>query len=693
MHPSDSPKQTAPVDASPLLSVSQIAELADVGRSAVSNWRKRFDDFPAPVHAVPGGRDLFELRDVEGWLKKHGRMGGKRRSKHLLWSASDLLRSSVAAGSTMETLGAALALVALHRREGAARGVGDDAEAMLAATIATAPDIEEVLRPLRELDRGTANRLLELAGQIEEAELLESFEWLLSRSTDSLERQSSDTQVALLLALIGEEGGTIYDPAAGSGGFLAALWQAAAAGEQPELFGQEITSDGSKIARQRFLIGNVPVSLATGDTLLNDRWPSLRADIVVCDPPYGVRKSWPASTIGDPRWISGHPPANTDFAWLQHAVYHLADDGRAYVFLPFSSLFRGGRERDLRRELLIEGTVEAIVSLPSRSTGRASIPLALWILRPAGRSGSRNSILMVDAAAGVKPHRPVIDSLPIQRVAGILRDWRAGMGVSERDRDLAADPPVLDLLGGDANLVPSRWMRRELTVAQREEQETEFDEAMKSVRETHKALGPEIELFTFPPDGASPVWTAVSRLAEDGLVEVVKGVRIKPGDYRPSGLPVLRTRDLAARFTAGVEPCFVEVDPAKLAAVLTEPGDVVLAPAADGLMAAVDHDGGHLLAQPLQALRLLEGFMDPEVVAAFLQVPRNQRLMTGPGRMSLRDLELPVLAPRESRALRTSLDELNTRESLADELGSSVRRLRQALLSLASSSAIGEGGE
>jgi hypothetical protein len=676
----------------PLLNVSQIAELAQVGPSAVSNWRRRFDDFPPPVHAVPGGRDLFELPDVERWLKKHGRLGGKRRSKHLLWSAADLLRSSVAADSTMETIGAALALVALRGRSGSVGAAGNDAEAMLAAAVGMAPGISEALQPLRELDRDTVNHLVSLAGQIEEAELPESFEWLLRRSKDSVERQSSDTQVALLLALIGEEGGTIYDPAAGSGSFLAALWQAAAAGEQPALCGQEINSSSSRIARQRFLIGDIPVSLAVGDTLIDDHWPSLRADVVVCDPPYGVRKSWPASTTGDPRWISGHPPAYTDFAWLQHSAYHLADEGRGYVFLPFGSLSKGGRERDLRRELLIDGAVEAIVSLPPRSTARASIPLALWILRPAGRSGNRNSVLMVDAAAAVAPHRPVLDSLPIQRIAGILRDWRVGMGVSERDRDLAAEPPLLDLLGGDATLVPSRWMRRELTVAQREEQETEFDEAMKRVRETRKALGSEIKL-TIPPGGASSVWTAVSRLAEDGLVKVVKGTPIKPDDYRPTGLPVLRTRDLAASFADGVEPCFVEVESAKLPAALTEPGDVVLASTGDGLKAAVDHAGGHVLAQPLQALRLLEGFMDPEVVAAFLQVPRNQRLMTVPGRVSLRDLELPVLTPRESRVLRTYLDELDARESLADQLGSSVRRLRQALLTLASSAAIGEGGE
>ncbi|HEX7245951.1 MAG TPA: N-6 DNA methylase [Solirubrobacterales bacterium] len=681
-----------PSNASPLLSVSQIAELAQVQPSAVSNWRKRFSDFPAPAYAVAGARDLFELGAVEGWLKEHGRLGEKRQSKHLLWSAADLLRSRVAADSAMEILGAALALVALSRRVGSTKDAGDDAEAMLTATVALAPEVEDVIQPLRELDRDTARRVLALVGEIEGGELSESFEWLLNRFKDFVEHRSSDTQVALLLELIGEwEGKAIYDPAAGSGGFLAALWTAAT-GERPELLGQGINAHNSRIARQRFLIGDIPVSLATGDTLLDDRWPDLRADIVVCDPPYGLAKSWPASTAGDPRWISGSPPPYTDFAWLQHAAYHLADEGRAYVFLPLASLHRGGRERDLRRELLIEGAVEGIVGLPPRSTQRASVPLALWILRRPGRGGSRNSVLVVDAVAAVKPHRPVHDTLPIQRIAGILRNWRAGEGVSEWDRDLAAAVPVLDLLGGDASLVPGRWMRRELTVAQREEQEAEFAEALTSVRETQRALEPEIEV-TVPAAGASPVWTPVSRLAEDGLVEVVRGTRVKSEDHRPFGVPVLRVRDVGATFADEVEPCFVEVDSMKHAATLTEPGDVVLAPTGSGIKAAVDYEGGRILAQPLQALRLLEGFMDPEVVAAFLQFPGNQSRMTGSARTLLRDLELPVLTPRESRVLRSSLDELKTQESLADELRSSVGQLRQALLSLSSSAAIVEGRE
>jgi N-6 DNA Methylase len=689
---SESPAQPRVALAS-LLNASQIAELAEVGPSAVSNWRKRFDDFPEPVHKDPGGRDLFELGGIEAWLKKHDRLQGERRSKQLLWSAADLLRGSVPADATLEVLGAALGLVALRRRQGGGGAQGEDVGSMLAAAVAMDPTVDDLLRPLNGLRRQTADRLLSLIGAIEEAELLESFEWLLRRSQDSVEHQSSDAQAALLLALVGEEAETIYDPAAGSGAFLGALWQSVGTGGRPGLYGQEIDPRISRIARQRFLIGDIPASMATGDTLVNDRRPDLRADVVVCDPPYGVRKSWPASATGDPRWLAGRPPAVTDFAWLQQALHHLAADGRAYVFLPLGSLRKGGRERDLRRELLIEGAVEAVVSLPPRTASGTSIPLALWILCPPGSSPNRNRVLLVDAAASVAPHRPVLDTLPVQRIAETVRAWRAGMGVREKDRDLAVAPPVLDLLGRDATLVPARWMTGELTATQREGQEADFEEAMNRIREAHETLGSEIALTVPPAKQSPPVWTPVSRLAEDGLVSVVSGTRVRTDDYRPSGLPVLRPRDVAAGFADRVEPCFVEVDATKTSAGLTRPGDVVLAPIGEGLGAAVDYAGGHLLAQPLQALRLMEGFLDPEVVAAFLQVPRNQRLMTGPGRLSLRDLELPVLTPRESRDLRASLDELNAQESLADGLKSSVRRLRQALLSLASSAAIGEGGE
>ena len=66
------------------VTLSQIAELAGYGASAVSNWRKRFDDFPRPVETAGGGRDLYLLAEVEEWLRAHDRLDPKRANERLL---------------------------------------------------------------------------------------------------------------------------------------------------------------------------------------------------------------------------------------------------------------------------------------------------------------------------------------------------------------------------------------------------------------------------------------------------------------------------------------------------------------------------------------------------------------------------------------------------------------------------------
>jgi hypothetical protein len=605
------------------------------------------------------------------------------------------LRSEAfSAASMTEVLGAALALVAIGRRRAVLPSGSLGVEAILEATAASDPGLEDVFQPLREIDRRSADRALALALEIDEADLPDCFEWLLARHNQQqgiAGRGSGDAQTALLLALVGGERGAIYDPAAGLGGFLIALWQAAA-GQGLQLFGQEINAATSRLARQRFLVHEIPVSMAGGDTLIEDSWPALRADVVVCDPPYQEKKSWPAGAERDPRWTFGRPPTVTDFAWLQHAVYHLTENGRAYVFLPPGSLFRGGREGGLRRELLAEGAVEAVVSLPPRTALDTGIPVALWILRRPGAGNDRDSVLLIDAAATAPANRTAFAEKLVPRIAAALRGWRAGGEVAERDRGLAASVPTSDLMQGDATMVPARWIHQELTGAQRQEQEDDFEESLASMGEIRRALGSKGEMAR-PPRRSVAEWAPVKRLVEDGLVEIVKGTRVKAEDCGPRGVPVLRTRDIAARFGDPVEPCHIAIDAAQPPPALTKPGDIVLSPASGALRAVVDREGGHVLARPLQAMRLLGGFMDPEVVAAFLEAPRNRRFVTGAAyaRVSLRDLELPVLAPQDSEMLRVALEELGEQERLAGELTSFARKLRHTLVSLASPAAGGEG--
>jgi type I restriction-modification system DNA methylase subunit len=672
------------VDDSSLVNISQIAELSEVGLSAVSNWRKRFDDFPQPVDSVPGGRDLFRLQEVEEWLEERGRLSKAGRGKQHLFRASDCLRGEVGDLSMTETLGAALALVALGRRQGWVTAGPSDLQSLLSASAAFDHSLADAFGPLQAIDAEHAADALAHILEIDEDELPECFEWVLSRHNQQQGRMgvadSSEAQVALLLALTEGEGRVVYDPAVGSGGFLLAIANATVG--DVELVGQEINLSTARISRQRFLVHDIPVSLAGGDTLAEDAWPGLKADLVVCDPPFGGRRVWPEGAEADRRWVLGAPPAATDFAWLQQAIHHLRPDGRAYVFLPTGSLFRSGRERDLRSRLLAAGVVEGVVGLPAGSAPGIGLPLVLWILRRPQGDSAKDPVLLVDALASEPISREQFVGTAIPRIAAVLRRWRQHGELSEEDRAVAAAVAAEELLEDGANLVPARWIHQGLTGAQRAEQRSELEKALGVSREARHRVQAELEVDL--TEDLSAEWVTVERLVEDGFVELIGGASAKPDHELSVGVQLLRTRDISSRVEENVTPVYVAPENAARFN-LTEPGDIVVSPASGTLRTFVDRQGGRALVRPLQALRLLRSFMNPEVVAAFLEAPRNGRFVTGStyARVSLRDLELPLLNVRDSEKLAMALEELNEQERIAAKLASSAQVLRRALVGLA----------
>lgn len=673
-----------------LVTASQVAVLADVGPSAVSNWRNRFDDFPRAVQTTPSGKDLFDLEEVETWLTRHERLG-ESGGKRLLFVAANQLRSEVPARQMVEILGAALALVAVERRGmGFLEGGVTDIENLLQTAAGTGrPDLDQAFHPLSEIDPRIAKDVLRLVLGIEEEELSECFEWILSQGQQPYGAQSESGVVltSLIGALVGEVGDVVYDPAAGWGGFLLALWRQGKVPRQPQLYAQELDVSTATIAQQRFIVENVPVTVVRGDSLTEDAWPRLRADVIVSDPPYGLKKDWDLSFSGDPRWIAGRPPDITDFAWLQHVAYHLKEDGHGYLLLPVGTLFRRGKDANLRRELLAEGVVEAIVKLPAGSSPRASIPVALWVLRSAHRGGSGASVLLVDATATVSSNQKAVSEKGIERVADILRDWRLGRPVSERDRVIAASVPIFDLVRRDANLDPSRWLSSDLTPADRIRQEAAFEQTKETLDETRRALAALPDVHGLLETAESRPWIEVDQLIVDEVARTIKGVRIKEEDCLPSGTPVARLRDVKDGF-ATEATCFVDLAAMRPQPALTRPGDVIVSPAGDRLVAAVDDKGGRVLAAPVQGLRLVDQFIEPALLAAFLESPRNRRLLTGTIQASvhLPDLEIPLFPRDEQQALAAALEVLAEQERLALKISTGTKSLRETLLSLASSS-------
>ncbi|GAA3214346.1 hypothetical protein GCM10020256_15110 [Streptomyces thermocoprophilus] len=242
---------TAAPSAEPLVTGAEIARLAGVTRAAVSNWRRRYDDFPAPAGGAANS-PLYSLAEVQAWLARQ-RKGQEVSPEVELWQA---LRAVY--GEQMVAGLADLAGV-LAGDEGAT--VSDDiAERLKTVTRTASP--AEVVRALTE-------RLLDSARRA---------------GSDQVTPERVVRAVRHFAPRL-RPGATVLDPACGIGVLLLTV----ASGTGIRCHGQELDADSARFTRLRAgLLGGTDAHIATGDSLRADAWPDLKADLVVCDPPAGV---------------------------------------------------------------------------------------------------------------------------------------------------------------------------------------------------------------------------------------------------------------------------------------------------------------------------------------------------------------------------------------------------------------------
>jgi type I restriction enzyme M protein len=151
-------------------------------------------------------------------------------------------------------------------------------------------------------------------------------------------------------------------------------------------------------------------------SLLDDAYPSLKADFVMANPPFNQKEWATPAILDDARWRNGTPPeGNANYAWIQHFIHHLAyPNGKGggvagFVMANGSLSSNTGGEGDIRRKIVEADLVDCIVTLPAQLFFTTGIPVCLWFLtrdktgrnirrgtpnRPSGREGET---LFIDA--------------------------------------------------------------------------------------------------------------------------------------------------------------------------------------------------------------------------------------------------------------------------------------------------------
>ena len=226
-----------------------------------------------------------------------------------------------------------------------------------------------------------------------------AYEYLIGQFADDAGKKGGEFYtpkevVTLLVEILDpQERMRICDPTCGSGGMLVqSAYHLREKGQNPKnlsLFGQERNIGTWAICKMNMLLhGLSSARLEKGDTLrgprlLREDGKVMEFDIVIANPPFSLKNWGYEEAQHDPyrRFRFGIPPKGYgDYAFVQHMIATLNPRGRAGVVLPHGILFRGGAEGKIRKGILEEDLLEAVIGLPPNLFFGASIPACFFIL-------------------------------------------------------------------------------------------------------------------------------------------------------------------------------------------------------------------------------------------------------------------------------------------------------------------------
>ena len=167
------------------------------------------------------------------------------------------------------------------------------------------------------------------------------------------------------LAMYGRDDSCIvYDPTCGTGSLLL---QARENNPDVILYGQELNPVTYNLARMNMDVHGATSFIYKGDTLTKPHELNLKPDTVVANPPYSVKWAGKdnADIVNDPRFVGGiAPKGKADWAFLQHIIYNLADDGCAAVVVFPGILYRGNTEKKIRQWFIENNYIDTVIDLP-----------------------------------------------------------------------------------------------------------------------------------------------------------------------------------------------------------------------------------------------------------------------------------------------------------------------------------------
>lgn len=317
------------------------------------------------------------------------------------------------------------------------------------------------------------------------------------------------TIVNLMAELIEPYKGIIYDPCCGTGGmFVQSIkFIEAHQGSKKEvsIYGQENTPTTYKLAKMNLAIRGISANLGDkhADTFSNDQHKDLKADYIMANPPFNL-KDWRGEQelLDDPRW-SGYdvpPKSNANYGWILNMVSKLSENGVAGFILANGALAGGGEEYKIRRKLIENNLLEAIIIIPRNTFYHTDISVTLWILNKNKKERTVKSdkiknfrnreeeILFMDLRRwGSEYEKKYIELTEedIQKVTENFHNWQQ-VGYENTYKDIpefCKSVTIDDLKANDFSLIPSKYIK-----FVDKSSSIDFDSEMKRIQQDFKTL-------------------------------------------------------------------------------------------------------------------------------------------------------------------------------------------------------------
>ncbi|EMR00802.1 type I restriction-modification system subunit M [Cesiribacter andamanensis] len=304
--------------------------------------------------------------------------------------------------------------------------------------------------------------------------------------------------VRLLVEMIEPLRGRIMDLACGSGGmFVQSLkFVQAHGGDRNDIsiYGQERYEGTLRLCKMNLLLRNLSFDVKLGDSLLQDRFPQLKADYALMNPPFNI-SNWHPELLpeNDPRLFGAKEefttPGNANYMWFQTLWHHLSERGTAGVVMANGAMTTGSAgERNVREHMIRRGMVDCIVQMPDKLFLTTGIPACLFILsrNRDGKDGEhrerRGEILFIDARKlghMVSRRLRVFEDKDLERIADTYHQWRNLGGTYADVEGFCKAASLAEVEANGFVLSPGRYVGSEAE----EGDGVPFEEKMKALTE------------------------------------------------------------------------------------------------------------------------------------------------------------------------------------------------------------------